>query len=130
MTAGISRRTFIKASAASAGSLVVGFHVPFIGDAAAQATATPELNAWVVVKPDETVVVRIVRSEMGQGTVTGLAQLVAEELECDWARVTTEFPDPGTGLARNRVWGASRPAAAAASASRTNTSARAAPRRG
>jgi isoquinoline 1-oxidoreductase beta subunit len=105
MTAGISRRTFIKASAASAGSLVVGFHVPFIGNAAAQATAAPEMNAWVVIKPDETVVVRIVRSEMGQGTLTGLAQLVAEELDCDWARVTTEFPTPGQSLARNRVWG-------------------------
>jgi isoquinoline 1-oxidoreductase beta subunit len=42
---------------------------------------------------------------MGQGTLTGLAQLVAEELECDWARVTTEYPTPGQSLARNRVWG-------------------------
>jgi isoquinoline 1-oxidoreductase beta subunit len=59
----------------------------------------------VVVQPDDTVVIRIARSEMGQGTLTGLAQLVAEELECDWARVTTEYPTPGQNLARNRVWG-------------------------
>jgi isoquinoline 1-oxidoreductase beta subunit len=65
----------------------------------------PEVNAWVVVQPDERVVIRIARSEMGQGTLTGLAQLVAEELECDWARVTTEYPTPGQNLARNRVWG-------------------------
>ena len=83
---------------------MVGFHIP---DAAAQGAAktAPEINAWVVVQPDDTVIIRIARSEMGQGTLTGLAQLVAEELECDWARVTTEYPTPGQNLARNRVWG-------------------------
>ena len=83
---------------------MVAFHIP---DAAAQGAAktAPEINAWVVVQPDETVVIRIARSEMGQGTLTGLAQLVAEELECDWARVTTEYPTPGQNLARNRAWG-------------------------
>ena len=65
----------------------------------------PEVNAWVVIKPDDTVVIRIARSEMGQGTLTGLAQLVAEELECDWSKVTTEFPTPGENVARKRVWG-------------------------
>ena len=59
----------------------------------------------MVVQPDDTVVIRIARSEMGQGTLTGLAQLVAEELECDWAKVTTEYPTPGQNLARNRAWG-------------------------
>src|SRR5207244_6278121 len=67
--------------------------------------STPEINAWVVVRPDDTVVIRIARSEMGQGTMTGLAQLVAEELECDWSKVTTEFPTPGENAARKRVWG-------------------------
>ncbi len=98
----ISRRTFIGTAAAS--SLVVGFHIP----APAKGVSSdelPELNAWVVVRPNDTVVVRIARSEMGQGTLTGLAQLVAEELECDWAQVTTEYPTPGQNLARNRVWG-------------------------
>jgi isoquinoline 1-oxidoreductase beta subunit len=42
---------------------------------------------------------------MGQGTLTGLAQLVAEELECDWAKVTTENPTPGQNVARSRIWG-------------------------
>ena len=59
------------------------------------ADGSPEVNAWVVIKPDDTVVIRIARSEMGQGTLTGLAQLVAEELECDWSKVTTEYPTPG-----------------------------------
>ncbi|HEX2547073.1 MAG TPA: molybdopterin cofactor-binding domain-containing protein [Ramlibacter sp.] len=97
------RRGFLK-SAASAG-LVVGFHVPFAGSASAQAAAPTEVNAWVVIRPDDTVVVRIARSEMGQGTLTGLAQLVAEELECNWSKVTTEYPTPGQNLARKRVWG-------------------------
>src|SRR5262249_16423685 len=67
--------------------------------------ADAEINAWVVVKPDDTCVIRIARSEMGQGTLTGLAQLVAEELECDWKNVTTESITPGQNLARQRVWG-------------------------
>jgi len=65
----------------------------------------PEVNAWVVIRPDDTVVIRIARSEMGQGTLTGLAQLVAEELECDWSKITTEYPTPGENAARKRVWG-------------------------
>ncbi|MBA3597095.1 MAG: xanthine dehydrogenase family protein molybdopterin-binding subunit [Methylibium sp.] len=102
----LSRRSFLGGSAAAAGSLVVGFHIPFIGSAAAQGSAAaPEINAWVVVHPDDSVVIRIARSEMGQGSLTGLAQLVAEELECDWARVSTEYPTPGQNLARSRVWG-------------------------
>ena len=66
---------------------------------------SPEIGAWVVIRPDDTVVVRIARSEMGQGTLTGLAQMVAEELECDWSKVTWEYPTPGANVARNRVWG-------------------------
>ena len=91
MNAVMNRRGFLHATSAAAGGLMVGFHVPGL----AQAGETPELNAWVQVLPDETVVIRIARSEMGQGTLTGLAQLVAEELECDWARVKTEYPTPG-----------------------------------
>jgi isoquinoline 1-oxidoreductase beta subunit len=100
----LSRRGFLGAAGAG---LVVGFHVAVPGEAAAQAAAAPppEVNAWVRVLPDDRVVIRIVRSEMGQGTLTGLAQLVAEELDCDWSKVSTEQPTPGQSLARNRVWG-------------------------
>jgi len=101
-TAALSRRSFLGASAAT--GLIVGFHIP-LATAATAAGDTPEVNAWVVVKPDDTVVIRIARSEMGQGSLTGLAQLVAEELECNWAKVTTEYPTPAQNLARNRIWG-------------------------
>lgn len=100
----VSRRSFLKGSALALGGLMVPFAIPF--DAAAQeAGIPPEVNAWVVVKPDDTIVIRIARSEMGQGTLTGLAQLVAEELDADWSKVTTEYPTPGQNLARKRVWG-------------------------
>jgi isoquinoline 1-oxidoreductase beta subunit len=103
-TATLNRRNFLASAAAVTGGFSLGFSVPFgIKDAAAQ-TATPEVNAWVVIHPDDKVVIRIARSEMGQGSLTGLAQLVAEELECDWAKVTTEYPTPGQNLARQRVW--------------------------
>jgi len=97
----LDRRAFVVGSVAA--GLSIGFHLPGAGAAAAAGTA--EINAWVVVKPDDSVVIRIARSEMGQGTLTGLAQLVAEELECDWSRVTTEFPGAGQNLARGRPWG-------------------------
>lgn len=111
ITATLSRRRFLVDTAAAAGGLALGFHVPFgIDDVAAQkktiaAAPGAEVNAWVFIKPNDTVVVRIARSEMGQGTLTGLAQLVVEELECDWNKVTTEYPTPGQNLARNRLWG-------------------------
>ena len=106
MNAIVSRRSFLAGTAAVAGGFTLGFHIPFGAQAAPAAPAAPpEVNAWVVIRPDETVVIRIARSEMGQGTLTGLAQLVAEELECDWSKVTTEYPTPGENLARHRVWG-------------------------
>jgi isoquinoline 1-oxidoreductase beta subunit len=99
----INRRSFVIGTAAAGGGLALGLEIPF-GRARA-ATGSPEVNAWVVIRPDETVVIRVARSEMGQGTITGLAQLVAEELECDWSKVTVEYPTPGQNLARDRVWG-------------------------
>src|SRR5216117_794483 len=101
----LSRRKFIVSSAAAGGGLALGFKLPFVGSAQAATAAGTEVNAWVVVRPDNTCVVRIARSEMGQGTLTGLAQLVAEELECDWKKVATEHVFPGQNLARKRVWG-------------------------
>jgi isoquinoline 1-oxidoreductase beta subunit len=103
----LSRRSFIVGSAAIAGGgLALGMNVPFPGEVLAQgAPAATEVNVWVAIKPDDTCVVRIARSEMGQGTLTGLAQLVAEELECDWNKVTTEGVTPARNLASKRAWG-------------------------
>src|SRR5947208_3753414 len=101
----LNRRSLLVSAAAIGGGLSLGLRIPF-GLAGAQAAdSVPEVNAWVVIRPDDTVVIRIARSEMGQGTLTGLAQLVAEELECDWSKVTTEYPTPGQSVARKRAWG-------------------------
>jgi isoquinoline 1-oxidoreductase subunit beta len=100
----VNRRSFVVGSVAAGGAFTLGFHLPF-GPREAHGSEIPEVNAWVVVQPDETVIIRIARSEMGQGTLTGLAQLAAEELECDWSKVTYEFPTPGQNVARKRVWG-------------------------
>jgi isoquinoline 1-oxidoreductase beta subunit len=101
----IDRRAFLITSAAVGGGLALGLRLPFGPAVVHAADGSPEINAWVVIQPDDKVVIRIARSEMGQGTLTGLAQLVAEELECDWSKVTTEYPTPGQSVARKRVWG-------------------------
>jgi isoquinoline 1-oxidoreductase subunit beta len=109
-----SRRHFIVGSSAIATGLAIGFDLSFIsaanaaigtGTTAMTPLATPEIGVWVVVKPNDDVIVRIVRSEMGQGTITGLAQMVAEELECDWKKVSYDYPSPAENLKRNKVWG-------------------------
>ncbi len=103
MRLSLNRRQFLKASAAAGGGLVLEFSFPF-STAAADGAAT-EVNAWVVIHADDRVVVRIARSEMGQGTYTALAQLVAEELDCDWSNVSAEFASPNEHIRRNRIWG-------------------------
>jgi isoquinoline 1-oxidoreductase beta subunit len=101
-----SRRTFLKQSAALGGGLSIGFHIP--GALAAQAgieAKGTEVNAWVVVRPDDTVIIRYARSEMGQGSFTSAPMLVAEELECDWKKVRVEYASPNEHIRRKRIWG-------------------------
>jgi isoquinoline 1-oxidoreductase beta subunit len=76
----ISRRSFVIGTAAVGGGLALGLSIPFGGRVVRAQDGSPEITAWVVIRPDDTVVIRIARSEMGQGTLTGLAQMVAEEL--------------------------------------------------
>ena len=105
----LSRRQFIVGTSAITTGLAIGLEFPgVIGTAHAQAAdkaSAPEIGVWVVIQPNDTVVIRVVRSEMGQGTITGLAQLVAEELECDWKKITIDYPTPGESLKRKGVWG-------------------------
>src|SRR2546425_371324 len=101
----MNRRSFVIGSAAVGAGLALGLKIPFGASVVRAQDGSPEITAWVVIRPDDTVVIRIARSEMGQGTLTGLAQMVAEELECDWSKVTTEYPTPGQSVARKRIWG-------------------------
>jgi isoquinoline 1-oxidoreductase subunit beta len=107
----LDRRSFLVGSSAAGGGLAFGFAVPFAADspwasAPARAAGAPtDVNCWVVIATDNTVTIRVARAEMGQGTLTGLAMLVAEELECDWATVKTEFVSPTENLRLNQIWG-------------------------
>jgi len=108
----ISRRAFIVTTGAAGLSLgVIAGCSPSETLSADNITdhidlpSQPEVNAWVHIHHNDTVTVRVARSEMGQGTATGLSQLVAEELGCDWDKVTFEFPTPGENAKRDRIWG-------------------------
>jgi len=111
----VSRRDFIIKGTLLGGGLMLGVgampELAFAQSGGAYDPNTPtqygdaEVNAWVSIKPDNTVFIRVARSEMGQGTRTGLAQLVTEELECNWKNVKTQSATPGQSLARKRVWG-------------------------
>jgi isoquinoline 1-oxidoreductase subunit beta len=101
----VGRRSFIVGAASVGAGLTLGLKIPFGTSVVRAQDGSPEINAWIVIRPDDTVVVRVARSEMGQGTITGLAQMAAEELECNWSKVTTEYPTPGQSVARKRPWG-------------------------
>jgi isoquinoline 1-oxidoreductase beta subunit len=101
----LNRRSFLASAAAIGGGLSLGFRIPF-GPAPAQAAeAAAEITAWIVIQPDETVAIRVARSEMGQGILTALPMLVAEELACDWTKVKAELVTPAENHRRRRVWG-------------------------
>src|SRR6201747_521440 len=96
----LSRRTFIRASVAVGGGLMLGFHMPETLAATisprSQSTTTAvgtEVNAWIVIDKDGTVTLRIPHTEMGQGGITSVAMLIAEELNVDWSKIKTEFAD-------------------------------------
>ena len=105
---GFNRRSFLVGASAVGGGLALGFAVPFEAQHAAnsaQAAAAPEITCWLTIGRDDIVTIRVAHSEMGQGAQTGLAMLVAEELECDWAKVRTQFVSPTENTRRNNSWG-------------------------
>src|ERR1035441_2694167 len=89
ITQKIDRRSFLKAGA---GGLLLGFYLPERTRLKAETNAASKLNAFVHIGSDDTVTLFIHMAEMGQGTVTSLSMLLAEELECDWNEIRTEFP--------------------------------------
>src|SRR5690349_17127896 len=99
------RRDFLIKSAVLTGGLALGVRLPGFAQAAINTPQGPELTHWIVIQPDETVIIRIARSELGQGSFTGLAMLVAEELECDWSKVRAEYADVNEHVRRDRIYG-------------------------
>ena len=101
----LDRRSLLVGASAAAGGLTLGFAIPFADAPAHAADGAPDINCWIAIAPDDTVTIRVARSEMGQGAMTGLAMLVAEELACDWSKVRTDFVSPRLNLMKNRIWG-------------------------
>src|SRR3954465_9766139 len=97
----LNRRSFLTSVGVVGGALALGFEVPF----GHTSESAQEITAWVVIQPDDTVIIRVAKSEMGQGSFTALAMLVAEELECDWSKVKAEFAAAHENARRNRAWG-------------------------
>jgi isoquinoline 1-oxidoreductase subunit beta len=106
----LSRRTFIQASAAAAGGLVIGFHMPVAFAAKTESkpwTSPPEgteVNAWLAINTDGTVTIRVPHTEMGQGGMTSVALLIAEELDVPWDKVQAVFADPNRHLRNNKEY--------------------------
>jgi isoquinoline 1-oxidoreductase beta subunit len=112
MKTSITRRHFVVASTSAAGGLAISVAFPGLADAAsigAQAwgpESTPnEVNAFLAIDPDGSILIRSPHQEMGQGAITALPMIVAEELECDWSKVKVEYASPARNLREKNVYG-------------------------
>ena len=113
MTVMLSRRSFIQAGLSAAGGLVIVALAPEFAGATTisgepwspeTGKAPDEVNAFVVIDPDNSITLRVAKSEMGQGVLTSMAMIVAEELECDFAKVKVEYASANRNLTDNNVY--------------------------
>jgi isoquinoline 1-oxidoreductase beta subunit len=112
MKTSITRRHFVVASASAAGGLAISVAYPGVADAASIGTqawgpesAPNEINAFLAIDPDGSILIRSPHQEMGQGAITALPMIVAEELECDWSKVKVEYASPARNLREKNVYG-------------------------
>jgi isoquinoline 1-oxidoreductase beta subunit len=100
----LTRRHFLKVSVAAGGGMIIGFYLPTALPASVQArpwTALPqgaEINAWLAIDAEGNVTIRVPHTEMGQGALTSVCMMIAEELNVDWSRVRAVFADPNRHL--------------------------------
>src|ERR1700742_2788234 len=115
MHGSISRRFFILTATSAAGGLMLGVGGVFDAADAASVTAQPwnddnayapnEIDAWIAIDPDDSILIRYQRSEMGQGSMTALPMMITEELQCDWSKVRIEYASSNRSVREKRVYG-------------------------
>jgi isoquinoline 1-oxidoreductase beta subunit len=112
MKTSVTRRHFVVASASAAGGLAISVAFPRFANAARSGpetwgpeTAPNEINAFLAIDPDGSILIRSPHNEMGQGAITALPMIVAEELECDWSKVRVEYASPSRNLREKNVYG-------------------------
>jgi isoquinoline 1-oxidoreductase beta subunit len=115
MNANLTRRHFILTATSAAGGLMIGIGAaPAIAEAATvvaqpwnedKAYAPNEIDAWIAIDPDDSILIRYQRSEMGQGSMTALPMMITEELHCDWSKVRIEYASPNRNIRENKVYG-------------------------
>jgi isoquinoline 1-oxidoreductase beta subunit len=111
----LTRRHFILTAATAAGGLMIGIGAePGFAEAATvvaqpwnddNAYAANEIDAWIAIDPDDSILIRYQRSEMGQGSMTALPMIITEELQCDWSKVRIEYASPNRNVRENKVYG-------------------------
>ncbi|SFU22338.1 molybdopterin cofactor-binding domain-containing protein [Mesorhizobium sp. YR577] len=100
-----TRRQFLFGIAAAAGGLTFGAPRALAQSSSAVPGNSADITAWIAIQPDDIVTIRVARSDMGQGIMTALPMLVAEELECDWAKVRAEYCDTYENIHKDKPWG-------------------------
>src|ERR1700686_3167013 len=110
----VSRRDFIFTAVSAAGGLLVGITADPDDARAATIARQPwndndsaphEIDAWIAINPDDSILIRYQRSEMGKGSMTALPMIIAEELQCDWSKVRIEYASSNRSIRENRVYG-------------------------
>src|SRR5580693_4766643 len=110
----LSRRHFILTAASAAGGLMVGIVAAPDGARGATISSQPwndndyaphELDAWIAIDPDDSILIRYQRSEMGQGSMTALPMIITEELQCDWSKVRIEYASSNRNVRESKIYG-------------------------
>jgi isoquinoline 1-oxidoreductase beta subunit len=115
VNANLTRRLFLLTATSAAGGLMIGIGAaPDIAEAATvvatpwnedNAYAANEIDAWVAIDPDDSVLIRYQRSEMGQGSMTAVPMMLNEELQADWSKVRIEYASPNRNLREKKIYG-------------------------
>src|SRR5271154_2177647 len=110
-----SRRHFILTAATAAGGFMIGIGAAPGHARAAVVSAQPwsddngyaanEIDAWIAIDPDDSILIRYQRSEMGQGSMTALPMMITEELQCNWSKVRIEYASSNRSVREKRVYG-------------------------